>query len=131
MIKFSTYFQTKRGQEIGDFYLYSPDELLEDVKGKEYIEVYGGFSIWNFRDQGLVAEKSIFNDGIGVGNLYYEDIKNNLESYFKINDSPNALRSAWFKTREGAQRFLDKYEKESPGGECLGLWAPTMMIFNE
>jgi hypothetical protein len=132
MIKFRTYSQIRRGQEIGGFHLYSsPGELLNDMEGKEYVEFYGGFSVWNFKDQGLVAEKSPLNDGINEGGLYYEDMKNNLEYYFKINDSPNAFRSAWFKTREGAQRFLDKYGKENPGGECLSLWAPPIMLFNE
>ena len=57
MIKFKTYSQEKQGQKIGSFYLYSPEELLEDVKEKEYLEVYGGFTVWNMKGQGLVAEK--------------------------------------------------------------------------
>lgn len=128
MIKFRTYSQIKRGQNIGGFHLYSPDELLNDTEGKDCVDVYGGFSVRNIEGQGLVAEKSL---GINEGGLYYVDIKNNLEDYFKINHSPNAFRSAWFKTREGAQRFLDKYGKENLGGECLSLWAPSIMLFNE
>lgn len=131
MIKFRTYSQTKQGQEMGGFHLYSPDELLEDAEGKGCIEVYGGFSVWNFRDQGLVVEKSSLDNDIVESVIYYEDIKDNLEYYFEINDSPDAFRSAWFKTREGAQRFLDKYGKENPGGESFGLRAPTTLIFNE
>ena len=131
MIKFRTYSQEKQGQKIGSFYLYSPEELLKDVKEKEYLEVYGGFAVWNMMGQGLVAEKFPHNDNIGEGGLYIDEVSSNLENYFKIDDSPKAYRTAWFKTREGAERFLEKYGKVFPGGVCLGLWAPTTMIFNE
>jgi hypothetical protein len=132
MIKFRTYSQRKKqGREISGFYLYSLDELLEDIEGKGYLEVYGGFSVWNLKGHGLVVEKSQFNNGIGKGCLSYDEIKGNPESFFNINDSPNAFRLAWFKTREGAKRFLNIYGKENLEGECLGLWAPSIMIFNE
>jgi hypothetical protein len=131
MIEFKGYSRIRQGQCIGEFFLYSPDELFNDVEGKEYIELYGGFSVLNFRDQGLVAEKSPFDDGIGVGGLYLEDLKSDLGGYFKIDDSPRVSRTAWFKTKEGAKRFLDKYGKIDPEGEHIGLWAPTTMIFNE
>lgn len=134
MIKFKTYSEIKQGQEIGGFFLYSPDELLEDAREKSCLAVYGGFAVYNLKGQGMVAEKApegIGEDSIGEGGLYFSDLEGNIEGYFTINSDPGVYRTAWFKTREGAERFLEKYGKVNPSGECLGLEFPQTLLFNE
>lgn len=129
MIKFKTYSNIKRGQEIGGFYLYSPEELLEDLKEEGRIKVYGGFSIYNIQGFGIVVDKHQIS--ISEGYLCFSDMKENMESYFKMNSSPKAFRAAWFKTRKGAERFIEKYGKENTSGKQLGFSAPSIMFFNE